>query len=224
MFRLSPLILFVACLLATAPARASDPTLAGFGHSEAPPVGDEWRLPEGVAVVGPIRGHTLFMETDCSIDPEEVRGSGDMVMLCLPLRYTPPVREGVNPLLPIKVTIPPGLIFIPDDISTQNGIVIKKFVVELHPGRTTYIPIGLQCLNVSRSASSPSDTFRIGPVTRSPGFLRLFALLETKRVPTNAMAQFSQGVTALQMAVYDLAVGKPISEMWMTEINALPNE
>lgn len=147
-----------------------------------------------------------------------------MVMLCLPLRYTPPTREGVNPLLPIKLTIPPGLIFIPDNISTQNGIVIKKFVVELRPGRTTYIPIGLQCLNVGRSGSSPADTFRIGPVTRNPGFLRLFALLETKRVPVTMNARFTQGLTALQMAVYDLAAGKPISEMWMAEINALPNE
>lgn len=225
MSRILPsLFLLVACLFAPLGALASDPTLVGFGDSEAEPVGDRWELPPGVTV-GPIRGHTLFFAEECSTDPEEVRGSGDLVMLCVPLTYVPPPgRPGVPPGLPIKVTIPAGLIFIADNISTQNGIVIKKFIVEIRPGETVYIPVGLKCVNVSRSGSSPSDTYRVGPITRNPGFQRFFALLENKRLPATAMGTNTTGIAELQGAVFDLAGGKPISPTYLAAIEALPNE
>lgn len=225
MSRILPsLFLLAACLFAPMAAQASDPTLVGFGDSEAEPIGDLWVLPPGVTV-GPIRGHSLFFDADCTSDPEKVRGSGDLVMLCLPLTYMPPPgAPGAPQGLPIKVTVPAGLIFIADNISTQNGILIKKFIVEIRPGQTIYIPVGLKCVNVSRSGSSPSDTYRVGPITRNPGFQRLFAMLETKRLPATAMGSNTTGIAELQGAVFDLAGGKPISPTFLAAIEALPNE
>jgi len=169
----------VVCLAVPTLAAASDPTLAGFSHSNAMPIGDKWELPAGVSFARQIMGHTMFFEENCDPDPEKVVGSGDAVMLCLPLTYRP--EPGMNPSLPIFIVLPAGLIFTSEDENFQHGIVVKSVTIQIRPGQTIHVPVGLMCMNAGRSTSAPGVAYRLGPVTRNPGFQRLFALLENKR-------------------------------------------
>lgn len=210
------LSLALACLIAASPATASDPTLAGFEHSDAMPIGEVWSLPPGITIDEPVLGHSLFIENDCTIDPDEVKGSGDMVMLCLTLRS--------QASTPVAVVIPSGLIFVSEQRRTQNGMVIKRVAVDIAPGEILRIPLGLMCINVSRSGSAIGDAYRIGPITQNPAFRRFFDMLENKSVPTTAQKHDPFVIAALQDAVFDLAAGKPLSQQALAAINALPNE
>lgn len=221
------LILFCGLLALSAPVAATaavDPNMAGFGESEEEPIGDLWDLPPGVTVAEAIRGFSVFdQETKCPTDPEAAKGAGTLVQLCLPLTYSPP--RGISQSLPIKVHIEPGTIFIPDNINTQNGINIKKWIVEIRPGETVYIPVMLMCLNQSRSGSSPADVFRMGPITRHPGMKQLLAMLETKQVAATVGPE-SDGMhlAMLQQAVWQVTDREPLSASVLSAIAALPDE
>lgn len=210
------------CLLMPVAGQAADPTLAGFDYSDASPVGRQFAWPAGVRVVGPIHGYNWAFPGECDPEPDAVKGSGSMVQLCLSLTYDPP--EGVSSQLPIVVTIPVGLTFESEAIRTQNGIVIKKVLVEIRPGQTVHLPLALMCMNVGRSASAADSLYRLGPITTNEGFLRFFALLENKRVPVTVFEGDGSGVTMLQDAVFDLSKGLPLKAATLAAINALPEE
>jgi hypothetical protein len=215
MKRLAPLIL-IALLSATAPAalaQATTASLAGLGDSEARPVGS-WSLPEGVVLARPITGYSVFTPDQCA-PAEEPKGSGDLVRLCVSLRHTGE-RNGDPYRLPIHVEIPAGLVFISDDISTQNGIIIQRFIVEVRPGQTINIPVFMMCLNDSRSGSYPGAVYQLGPVLQNPAFEALFKRLEGKRIP-------QEGAVEIQAAVWALTEGDPISPPHQAHIDALPD-
>lgn len=215
MKRLISLILF-ALLSATAPAAWSQTTttsLAGVGDSEARPVG-AWSLPEGIVLARPITGYSVFFPDQCE-SAREPQGSGDLVRLCLSFRHTG-VRNGAPYRLPIHVEIPAGLIFISDDISTQNGIIIQRFIVEVQPGETINIPAFMMCLNDSRSGSHPGAIYQLGPVLRTPAFDALFRQLDGKRIP-------QEGAVDIQGAVWALSEGEPIPPASRAYIDALPD-
>lgn len=214
MKRLISLILF-ALLSATAPAAWAQTTttsLAGVGDSEARPVG-AWSLPEGVVLAGPIIGYSVFTPDQCE-SAEAPQGSGDLVRLCIGFRHTGE-RNGAPYQLPIHVEIPAGLIFISDDVSTQNGIIIQRFIVEVQPGETINIPAFMMCLNDNRSGSHPGAVYVLGPVLQDPGFDALFKQLEGKRIP-------QEGAVEIQGAIWALSEGEPISPSSRAYIDALP--
>lgn len=223
MSRLLPaLCLLATCLFAPLAAQASDPTLAGFGGSTAAPVGEPLQLPQGVEVAGPIKGHSIFASENCPPEPEAIKGSGGMVQLCLPLRYTPP--PGAPPQTPIAVELPPGLIFISDELSTQNGILVKKVRVRIRPGEIVYLPLALMCMNDTRAISGPGSPYRLGPVTNNAAFRRLFAMLETKKLSSTSFEGDGVDVAHVQAAVWALSSGQPLSPETRAAIDALPNE
>lgn len=214
MKRLISLILF-ALLSATAPAAWAQTTttsLAGVGDSEARPAG-AWSLPDGVVLARPITGYSVFTPDQCE-SAEPPQGSGDLVRLCIGFRHTGE-RNGAPYRLPIHVEIPAGLIFISDDISTQNGIIIQRFIVEVQPGETINIPAFMMCLNDNRSGSHPGAVYVLGPVLQNPGFDALFKQLEGKRIP-------QEGAVEIQGAVWALSEGEPISPSSRAYIDALP--
>lgn len=210
------------CLAAPVSVAASDPTLAGFDYSDVSPVGSPFDWPPGVTVAAPMSGYHWGFPGDCDLDPEAVRGAGAMVQICLSLTYRPPV--GASPQLPIIVTLPAGLIFESEAIRTQNGILIKKVLVEIRPGQTVHLPLGLMCVNVGRSGSGGDSRYQLGPITTNERFHEFFALLESKRIPATIFDGDGSGVTMLQDAVFDLSKGKTIKPQTLAAINALPNE
>lgn len=215
MQRLFSLALFTLALVTAPPiwAQTTTTSLAGIGDSEERPVG-AWRLPEGIVLARPITGYSVFFPDDCA-PADTAKGAGDLVRLCISLRHTGE-RSGAPYRLPITVEFPPGQIFISDDISTQNGIIIQRFTVELQPGETLHIPAFMMCVNVSRSGSYPAAVYQLGPVLQNPAFDALFKQLEGKRIPR-------EGAVEIQSAVFALAKGNPISPPDQAHIAALPD-
>lgn len=217
---------FSIFLLSVAPAshaQTVSPTttsLAGIGDSNARPTG-AWPLPDGVVFSRPITGYSVFAPESCAPPDHPEKGAeaaqaaGTLVQLCLPLRHTRQ-RNGEPYDLPIRVDIPPGVIFISDDLSTQNGIVIQRFIVEVRPGETIYVPIILMCLNDGRSASHPAATYRIGPLLENAAFDALFQRLEGKRIT-------EEGAPYVQAAVWALSEGETIPPQINDQLGSLPD-
>ncbi|KQY85028.1 hypothetical protein [Brevundimonas sp. Root1423] len=215
MERLISLTLF-ALALVTAPsawAQTTTTSMAGIGDSEERPVG-AWTLPDGIVLARPITGYSVFTPELCE-PAEEPVGSGDLVQLCISLRHTGQ-RNGAPYRLPIHVEIPAGLIFISDNLSTQNGIILQRFIVEVRPGQTINIPVFAMCANDGRSGSNPSAGYQLGPVLQNPAFDALFKQLEGKRIPQT-------GAVDIQAAVWAIAEGDPVSPRHQAYIDALPD-
>lgn len=215
------LVLFISCLAAPTLARAPDPTLAGFGDSNAAPAGEPFQLPPGIELAGPIKGHAFYAAENCSPEEKDAKGSGGMVQICMPIRYP---SETASQHGPRVVTFPGGLIFTSEDLKTQNGFLIREVSVEIRPGETIYIPMYLMCLNNSRSGSHPGSIYRLGPVTNNAAFRQFVRTLETKQLPVTTSEGDGMGVAYLQDAVWSLSRGEPINARTQAAIDALPDE
>ena len=153
------------------------PVHAGMGSSNAPPTGATYTWSRDVQVDQPIKGD------DPSCVPDDQHGTphvghGGLVRVCLGFRNTA--------VVPLTVTLTPGLIFVSDDIGTQNGVVLTKIDIVVPASTTTtwYVPVYLFCLNLGRHPTlDAQDTYQTGPVTDDAAVLELLALLKDKQVP-----------------------------------------
>jgi len=158
---------------------------AGMGPSNATPTGAAWAWPQGVQADDPVKGDDVLC-----VPPQQQAtppvGHGGLVRVCLGFRNTG--------LLPITVSLPPGLIFVSDKLETQNGVVLSTTTIVVPPSTTTwYVPVSLYCLNLyRRNTLDAQDTYRVGPLTDDPSVLELLALLQDKQVPPGFDFQLQQ--------------------------------
>jgi hypothetical protein len=175
------------------PAQAGPDHIPGWGDSMEMPQGTPWTMPPGIVMAA--EGLNPVDLEHCRNRGQKVRsnpiGTGGGVALCITFRNINP--RGVGTQGPIKVTIRGGATFIPDNISTQNGIIIQKGTWEIRPGETLFLPIFLICMNPSRSSSVPYQTFRPGPVVQHPGVRRIIAMFEGKPLPQASFAAGALG-------------------------------
>lgn len=166
------------------PAQAGPNDLPGWNASKAMPQGTPWVLPPGIAVTA--EGLNPVDLEHCRNEGEKERskpqGTGGAVSLCITLSNTNP-RSGTGTPTPITVTIPGGLTFIPDNLSTQNGIILQRGTVKIRPGQTIHIPMYLICMNPQRSSSTPYQPFRLGPIIDHPEVRKVIAMFDGKPLP-----------------------------------------
>jgi hypothetical protein len=178
----------------------------GIGRSTAAPVGMPYVLPGGVEIVQPIPGY----DDDCiplEQQSQEEKGSGSLVRLCLALRNTSSA--------PARVELPAGLIFVSDELTTQNGLLVQGVPIEVPAGQTLSIPLHLYCLNEERAPSSPWDTFTLGPVTQDPQLRELISLVEGSLLPV-------PGLTEVQAAVSHITDGSGLTARDRENLRSLP--
>ncbi len=178
----------------------------GIGVSTADPTGTPYLLPGGIEIIQPIEGY----DANC-IPPEqtmqEAKGSGALVRLCLKLRNTRS-EPGV-------VELPPGLIFVSDELTTQNGLLVQDVSIEVPAQQTLHVPLHLYCLNESRAPSAPWDTFTLGPVTQDPALRELLTLVEDRFLPVS-------GLTEVQATVSKVTDGPGLMAQDRERLKALP--
>lgn len=148
---------------------------AGMGDSTAAPTGQAFAWPQAVRVDDPVKGDDPFCVPQEQPATPPV-GHGGLVRVCLGLHNTG--------LVPITVTLPPGLIFVSDSLEGQNGIVLTVTTLVVPVTSTTfYVPVYAYCLNLGRhNTAGGQDTYRPGPVTDDPSVLELLTLLQGKQV------------------------------------------
>jgi hypothetical protein len=151
-------------------------TRPGMGPSKERPEGTPYTLPAGVELERPIQGDDPFCVPE-EQEEKEQKGSGGAVRLCLQFRNT--TQQ------PILVQFPPGLIFISDQDTIQNGLLVQLVTIEV-PARQQpfFVPLYLYCLNKDRRVTQCSqDTYSLGPVTQDAAIMEFIQLLQGKTLP-----------------------------------------
>ena len=147
----------------------------GMGRSGADPVGADFDLPPGLELVSPIMGYDTFNPADCDEKYEDrAVGEGELVRLCLVFRN----RTGG----PLRLDLPPGLIFVSRNRAVQNGMLARRVAIEVPAGERFFQPLFLYCVNGERDASNPEAAYDVGPVAGNPEMVALFRFLKTKDV------------------------------------------
>lgn len=201
----------VACDDVSSPDGSQPAALAGFGASEAAPVGRSFSLPEGVRFASPIRGYRDYAEEGCATD-EPARGSGDLVTLCFELENT---TSSTSEPRTIEVVFPERWVVVSDSRATQNGILLQKVVITILPGQRLVLPMHFFCVNDTRHASAPGDLYSPGPIVDAPTFVDL-----TTRLADRVL--LPSGEFELQGPVWDLSSGEPLDAEDLAVIEALP--
>jgi hypothetical protein len=153
----------------------------GIGKSKETPEGTAFSLPPGITLVNDTLWGSDALYCGCNDPDSGCRlGTGGLVRLCISFRN--------NTAEAIPVQLPPGLIFIytrssnPDNILTQNGILIKKETFTIDAGAITTFDLMLLCLNSDRKHSGPEDMFVMGPITMNKELNELSQLLSSKNI------------------------------------------
>jgi len=185
------LVLAIAALTPASPSLAgvsqNDETYAdrrerpGMGRSEADPIGADFDLPPGLELVSPMMGYNTSNPEDCDHKYEDQAvGHGEDVRLCLVFRN----RTGG----PIRLELPPGLVFVSRNRAVQNGMLAKRVAIEVPAGERFFQPLFLYCINGERDGSNPEEAYGVGPVIGYPEMVALFRFLETKDVNASNFA------------------------------------
>lgn len=191
----------------------------GFGASVETPEGSPLILPEGVTLESPIYTYNPFDDTDCN--GEHLigeRGRETLVRLCLQFKNNTNSR--------IDVTLPPGLIFVSENIESQNGVLSEGLTIEVPAGQYLFAPIRAYCLNDSRSAPGLGDEFRfkVGPITTYQPMLDLFENLKYKKLTTGNPEENAMIVAKIQGLVWNLTHNKKLDEWNQRIFDELPNK
>lgn len=197
------------------PAQAGPNDLPGWNMSKGVPQGTPWVLPAGIVLTA--EGLDRMDLEHCRNRGQKLRsnpiGTDGQVALCLMFRNTN--TPGIGTPGPITVTIPAGLTFIPDNMSTQNGIILQKGTVEVRPGETLVIPMYLICMNPNRSSSVSFERFRLGPIVQHPELRKVIAMFDGKPLPQASAAAAALGSVGAGKKV-DRVILDLIRQEWKT--------
>ncbi len=141
--------------------------IAGLGSRGGDIQGMPFALPEGISVVGEIKGGW------CD-DKQFYIGSGYLVTVCLTLRNDTDESE--------TITFPAGLILVSSTDEFQHGVVLKTETIEIPPNKTVRFAFFTYCGNSARAAASSSAVYSFGPVTSSKLIARLINDLKGKDI------------------------------------------
>lgn len=141
--------------------------IPGLGSQSGELQGTPFNLPEGVSVVGEIKGGW------CD-DSQASIGSGYLVTVCVTLRNDSDQGK--------TVTFPAGLILISSTDQFQHGVVLKDETIEIPPNETVRFAFFTYCGNNARSAASSSAVYTFGPITNSKLIARLINDLKNKKI------------------------------------------
>ncbi|MCK7555020.1 hypothetical protein MKQ70_08370 [Chitinophaga sedimenti] len=156
----------------TPPARVQ---IAGMGTGNDQPVGELFRLPEGLKLQGIHGGNCETPEA------QRFGMSYARVALCISLQNTT--------LHPIKLTLPAGLVFVAASATVKNGLVPKSITFTVPAAANMHVRIGALCMNAGRDMPESDDHYSIGPVYEHAPLKNFYALFSRKRIYENDTRQ-----------------------------------
>jgi hypothetical protein len=211
-------------------------TMTGLGDNDGLPTGQQFKLPDGVNLVGDMQGGTgngIFSRSGANLkslslnelqqyihpqlraDNEYNRyGIGIFVTVAMVLENTTS-RE-------ITVTFPGGLIFICTSGYSQNGFLIQEVKVKVPANGKAYIAIDALCANLGRHASSSSQAYIFGPVTNNPLLIEIVNIVKPKRLPTSSETDYYTVAYKLQDIAWDVTEYLRLTDESRTYLKSLP--
>lgn len=188
----------------------------GFGDSNDAPEGTVFTWPQGISVVGDIRGFDGYYEPELcgGRTRADQLDEGAYVLVCLSLRND---NEA-----PVTIALPAGLVFVSNDLAYQNGILLQAGTIVIAPKSVTYQPIGLYCLNENRDPATTESAYVVGPVTTYQPMLDFAGQVARKKVRPGQLPDFDISTT-LQSCVYDICRNGRVSETYRRAFDAISN-
>jgi len=227
-------LLAIAPLSAASAQSAQNVVRPGLGEDPGPPDVTPFALPEGVRVMGVIRGADEY-RGECENASTDSSGTGAYVRICVPI-------ENLSGT-PVQIEFPAGLIVVAtSEGRAQNGLLIERTLVTVpptpqggagcrrpeddrrsrlrqdqKPDPCAYVvPLYLYCLNEERDPSNPYITYAFAGVTRDDGLQELLRLLEGRAVKS------SEDVATVQNALYSITEGRGLTREDRPAIARLP--
>lgn len=145
----------------------------GLGNTHTMPIGEPFKLPAGIKIVGKIKG----ADSDCLEESKKNkmhRGSGFAVRVCVSFQNTSSK--------PITINLPAGMLFVAINTEDQNGLLIKIETFEVPPHDVLAATFYAYCANPNRSPSGMNSEYELGPVVDLPAFRELFDLLKDRKI------------------------------------------
>lgn len=215
-------VLLLALLLnGCKPGSDKDPSFQfekGFGSSKELPVGSPFSWPTGLHIVGP-----LITEDECFYEAKRKHrlfGHGAQVQICMNL-YNETQK-------PIRLHLPPGLMFVSKSLDVQNGLLISGVTIEVPAKEQFYANLYMICVNTDRASPGHDEYEEQAIITDHPALRELIKLLENKKCNFEDYGGIYLEPTASQItyqinaAVHDLIYGKPVKDQVMAELRAIP--
>jgi hypothetical protein len=168
-----------------------------IGDSDEPSRGPRLSLPTGVTVKGRMRG--------CPKAGTRV-GSGDGYV-DVGLQFEDVENDKT-------VTLPAGLLIVPMDEKTQNGLLVQTVVIVVQARLHNKWILQSYCANKSRSQADENSEFTFGPILSTPPLQELFHLLKGKIIPPEA-------TKTVQSAVWEITDGKGLTKETRAAIVAI---
>jgi hypothetical protein len=192
-------------------------SVKGFGASVDRPEGIPFVWPKGIRLLEkPGEYEECF---DAIHKQNRNYGHGGQVQLCLNF-YNETDKA-------IKITLPPGLMFISKSLEAQNGILITAVTIEVPAGQYV-INLIMSCVNPSRSSSAGYEYEEQPIVTDHPALRQLTEMLKNKKCNYEdyggvALSPKAMEISAIiDVAIIDLLNGKPIHEQEMRGLMGIP--
>lgn len=225
--------------------------IPGLGDADGELTGTPFVLPDGVTLLGDITAsgnsygywnlskaqeyHITNKDgsvTTAQILPKSNRsdslvcyfGSGSgLVDLLIPLHNSND--------FPVKVTFPAALIVRNIAGICQNGVLLKKAIVEIPAKTDCYLNLSFYCANLSKDTPGGSDTYQFSVVSDAKPILELCDKLKNKKInieefdPTNAddMSTFESQAATLQIIVWMVTDYDGVGVLYSSYLNNLPN-
>lgn len=213
-------LLAVLLLNGCKPGSEKDPSFQfekGFGRSKERPVGRPFAWPAGLHIVGP-----LITEDECFYDAKRKRrlfGHGAQVQICMNL-YN-------ETQAPIRLHLPPGLMFVSKSLEVQNGLLITGVTIEVPAQEQFFANLYMICVNTDRDSPSHDEYEEQALITDHPGLRDLTKLLENKKCNFEDYGGIYLEPTAMRVsdvinfAVHDVIYGKPARGEVLAELRAI---
>ncbi|MBR6756956.1 MAG: hypothetical protein IKM35_00545 [Bacteroidaceae bacterium] len=229
--------------------------IPGLGDAEGELTGEPYELPDGVELTADITGAAQWSNYfDSAWDYTEVPRLVSMSKKEIPPKTGKPMRAKtendimyvyrgsgygyVDLLLSLRntnnrtstVEFPAGLIFENVEGYCQNGVLLKKAVVEIPANTDVKVSLSFYCGNHYRGAAGSYDTYTLGVVTDAAPLIDLCERVKNKKInieeydPTSIddYYSYSEIKSRLQDIVWHVTDGTGLTQEDIEYIDSLP--
>lgn len=190
----------------------------GFGRSEERPEGLAYRWPDGIRLLDkPGTEDECF---EAMHKQKHLYGHGGDVALCLNF-YNETDQ-------PIRVNLPPGLMFVSKTIEAQNGMLLTGVTIEVPAKEQYFAELFMICVNPPRHTSTGYEYEEQPIITDHPALRELIASLRNKKCNYEDYGSVYPNQLALEIgatiatAASDLIYGKPIHQQEREAMAKIP--
>ncbi len=215
---LSAVVLLTDCKTGSSDKNPSFQFEKGFGSSKERPEGTPFFWPAGVRLLDKPKTYD-----ECFYDAKKKKrlyGHGGQVWVCLNL------YNETN--APIQVKLPPGLMFISESLDVQNGLLVTGVMIEVPAREQFFANLYMICVNTDRASPYLDEYEEQAIVTDHPALRELQKLLEGKKCNFEDYGGIYLEPTAVKSseainnATHKLIYGKPLTDLVMQELRAIP--